>query len=179
MKKEYDIAISYATAQKDLADRIYHYVKSAGWRVFFAPACQSTLAGANQREVFFRIFSQAAEFVVLLVSQDYLTRKVPMEEANIAITAHRGDGHVIPVYLDDARLPDAMWNPDELNYFSSSNPAEIASLLNDKLTCFSKEERLGRELEASAKAAIYIQGNSARNMQIFTDPVINGSNRNG
>ncbi|WP_369298885.1 TIR domain-containing protein [uncultured Neglectibacter sp.] len=131
----YDIALSFATENKDLAEKVYHYVRGQDIRVFFAPSpeAQTVLSGRNQREVFYRIFGVEAEYVALFVSKEYVTKEVPMEEANIAFSTHKSDGKVIPVYLDGTPLPEEMFDPRSTNYFSSSNPAEIASHLANRI----------------------------------------------
>lgn len=85
--------------------------------------------------------------MALLVSKNYVIKPVPIEEARIAIAKHSGNGSVIPIYMDDAVLPQDMFNPMENNYFKSNNPAEIANHLATKL------RRLGKINQEMKKAA--------------------------
>ena len=71
--------------------------------------------------------------MALFVSQNYIMRQVPMEEAGIAFAKHGADGHVIPVYLDGTGLPKDMLDPQSTNYFEASDPAVIASHLAAKM----------------------------------------------
>lgn len=179
MQKKFDVAISYATEQKELADNIYHYLRAQGWKVFFAPECQEILAGRNQREVFFQIFTEGAELVVLLVSKEYIAKKVPMEEANIAISHHNDNGHVIPVYMYGAELPDEMWDKDSRNYYKSENPAKISEVVNNILNGLKNSQGNKPSSNTFAKDNIYIGNNHANNQQIFINSQINGDNSNG
>ena len=135
MKHSYKIALSYATENEDIVKKVYHYLKADGIAVFFAPApeCQIALSGKNQREIFYEIFGLKAEYVALFISQNYIMKKVPMEEASIAIAKHRENGRVIPIYMDDSVLPEELFNPMETNYFKSNNAAEIANHLAVKV----------------------------------------------
>ena len=83
--RDKDIAISFATENEELAETVYHYLKAEGLSVFFAPApeCQTILSGENQREFFYRIFGMESRYVILLVSEFYVRKEVPMEEADV------------------------------------------------------------------------------------------------
>lgn len=135
MNKLFDVAISFAMENQDLAEKVYHYLKAEGLSVFYAPApeCQSTLSGKNQREVFYRIFGLESDYAILLVSKFYVSKKVPMEEAKIAFSKLGSAGKVIPIYLDKTPLPKEMLNPQEFNYFPSNDAVEIAAHVADKI----------------------------------------------
>lgn len=143
MGKLFDVAISFAMENEELADTVYHYLKAEGISVFYAPApeCQSILSGENQREIFYRIFGLESKYVILLVSKFYVRKQVPMEEARIAFSKHRGDASVIPIYLDGTELPGELLDAKKQNYFSSNNAAEIASHVASKVNKFEKQEK--------------------------------------
>lgn len=128
---KYMVALSYATEDEKIAESVYHYLKAQNISVFFAPApeCQAILSGKNQHEIFYEVFGLTAEYVALFVSKSYIERRVPMEEASIAIANHNENGSVIPIYLDGTSLPDNLFNPNSTNYFKSNSPAEIAKHL--------------------------------------------------
>ena len=135
MEYTYKIALSYATENKEMVEKVYHHLKAEGLSVFFAPAqeCQTVLSGTNQREIFYEIFGLKSEYVALFVSKDYLKRTVPMEEASIAFAKHSANASVIPIYLDDSELPKELFDPQKFNYYKSNNPAQIASHLATKI----------------------------------------------
>jgi hypothetical protein len=132
---KYQVAISYATEEQALAEKVYHYLRAEDVTTFFAPApeCQAFLSGMNQREAFYRIFGLYCEYAVLLVCKNYVVKPVPMEEANIAFSKRGPEGKVIPVYLDGTSLPQDMLDPKVVNYFSSNNPVEIAGHIAAKI----------------------------------------------
>lgn len=156
MAHTYKIALSFATENQDLVEKVYHYLKAEGLSVFFAPVpeCQTILSGKNQREIFYEIFGIKAEYVALFVSRDYLKRTVPMEEASIAIAKHSENASVIPIYLDNSELPKDLFDPQKSNYYKSNNPAQIASHLAAKIK------------SSSAKGTMNIKNNHAQK-QVF------------
>lgn len=169
MEKLIDVAISFAMENKDLAEKVYHYLRAEGLSVFYAPApeCQSILSGENQREVFYRIFGVDSKYVVLIVSKYYITKTVPIEEARIALSKHGTDGRVIPIYTDGTPLPEELLNPRETNYFCSDNAVVIAAhiaakikksqkLINEKVSCSKLENSMTVE-HNSAQKQVFIQ----------------------
>lgn len=178
MKHQYDIAISFATENKDIADKVYHYLRAENFSVFFAPSpeAQAVLSGKNQREVFYRIFGVEAEYAVLFVSKDYVAKEVPMEEANIAFSKHKGDGKVIPVYLDGTPLPKDIFDPKSTNYFCSSNPVAIASHLADRIKMDRQVLPEEKENPAPSKNVMNVHDNVA-GIQVSANTInMGGSN---
>ncbi len=55
MNYKYKIALSFAMPEQEIVETVYHYLKSKGITVFFAPTAEAQveLSGRNQREVFF------------------------------------------------------------------------------------------------------------------------------
>lgn len=63
MKYQYDIALSFATENQDLVEKVYHYLRAEAITVFFAPSpeCHRILNGRNQREAFYEILIEKQE----------------------------------------------------------------------------------------------------------------------
>lgn len=179
MSYKFQVALSFATEQQDLVDTIYHYLKSEGINVFFAPECQDILVGKNQREIFYQIFSNYAEYVVLFVSKDYIVKKIPVEEANIALLNHE-DGHVITVYLDDSRLPVELLDPKKNNYYCSSNPVEITRIIKGAICSNARvyKNALSDDMAHFKENYFVTNGNMANNQQLIQNAVFYGNNKN-
>ena len=144
MGYKYDIALSFATENQELVEKVYHYLKQEGLRVFFAPAqeCQSVVSAEHHSDVFYNIFGSLSIYAALFVSKDYIKKEVTMEEASIAFAKHCNNGTVVPIYIDGTGLPESLFNPKRTNYFSSNNAAMIAVHLTDKVKASkAKEER--------------------------------------
>lgn len=135
MSYTYDIALSYASPDVALVERVYRYLKAEGMKVFFAPSQegQTALSGLDQQEAFYRVFGLESRYAALFVSKDYIKKRAPMEEAEISFVKHGQDGSVIPIYLDGTPLPKEMLDPEITSYFESDNAAEIANHLVAKV----------------------------------------------
>ncbi len=174
MERHFKIALSYATEDQDLVEKVYHYLRAEKVDAFFAPSPEGQvyLSGKNQREVFYDIFGLNAEYVALFVSKYYVAKAVPMEEASIAIANHGETGSVIPVYLDGTSLPADLFQPRNTNYFKENNPAKIAKHLAAKIKSADGTGQ-GRPAQKNMKSNMTITGNSAEK-QIFIQE-LNGS----
>lgn len=168
MGYQYDIALSFATENEELVNKVYHYLKAENINVFFAPSKEGQvyLSGKNQREAFYNMFGLSAEYVALFVSADYVAKTVPMEEANIALFKHGNDGKVIPIYLDGTQLPEDMFDPDNTNYFKSNNPVIIASHLAEKIHAAKRVNRTRTESQ-NGHTVMNVHGNTAGNQIII------------
>lgn len=166
MSHQFDIALSFATENQALVEKVYHYLRAEGFRVFFAPSPegQAFISGKNQREVFYQIFGWEAAYVALFVTKDYICKDVPIEEASIALDKRAGTGTVLPIYMDGTPL--SLIDPKQTNYFASGNPAAIATHLAAR--CGPPEPPA---LAASASqdfGGMHICGNQAEK-QVFID----------
>jgi hypothetical protein len=171
MCNHYDIALSFATENQELVEKVYYYLKAEKVNAFFAPSLEAQifLSGKNQSEAFYNIFGMEADYVALFVSKDYINKPTPMEEAGIAFGKHGNDGTVIPIYIDETSLPADLFNPKKTNYFKSNNPVEIANHLVAKVKVgnYSDEARSTHEQTGSV---MNIQGNKAKK-QLFVNKI--------
>lgn len=77
MNYQYKIALSFASENEKLVEKVYHYLKSKQIKVFFAPSPEGQifLSGKNQREAFYDVFGNKSEYVALFVSKYYITKQ--------------------------------------------------------------------------------------------------------
>lgn len=164
MSNKFDIALSFASEDQALVEKVYDYLRAEDIKPFFAPSPEGQvfLSGKNQRETFYRIFGKDARYVALFVSKNYIVREVPMEEAGIALGKHRDDGSVIPIYIDGTQLPDTMLDPKRMNYFESDNPVTIADHLAKKIKA---DKRRKKQTNASGAGnnVMTVSGNTCEN----------------
>ena len=170
MSHQFDIALSFATENQTLVEKVYHYLRAEGFRVFFAPSPegQAFISGKNQREVFYQIFGREAAYVALFVTRDYIRKDVPMEEASIALTKRAGTDTVIPIYVDGTLLPADLLDPKQTNYFPSGNPVAIAAHLSAR--CAPPEPPAPAPSASQKPGGMYISGNIAEK-QVFADKI--------
>lgn len=169
MKHRFDIALSFATENQPLVEEVYQYLNAEGYRVFFSPSpgAQVLISGKNQRQIFYQIFGWEAEYVALFVTEDYIRKKVPMEEARIALTKRAGDGTVIPIYLDGTELPLELFDSKKNNYYSSNNAVDIAVHLAARCRPPASVSLLSApQAETQSTSGMHISGNTAQK-QVF------------
>ena len=168
MEKRFDIALSFAMQEKELVERVYHYLRAEGYSVFFAPSseAQEILSGRNQREVFYEVFGLQAEYVALFVSAQYIQRPVTMEECEIAIKKHGTDGKVVAIYLDGTELPNRLLDPKETNYYSSNSAIDIATHLANKMRREKKNVSENEEKQHGSNTMVIKDNNIKNNFVI-------------
>lgn len=123
---KYDIALSYASEQKDYVSSIYKLLELKGLSVYFAPAYQEELSGADMTTTFYSIFHDQCLLIAAFVSEEYLQKRRPMAEAAIGQMRNREEGQncLIPVYFGNAKLPE--FDPD-INFLDANKPAEVVA----------------------------------------------------
>lgn len=170
MEVKFDIALSFAMENYEMVEKVYRYLKAEGFKVFFAPApeCQAILSGTNQREIFYKIFGLASKWIALFISKEYIVKDVPMEEASIAFAKHSQDNSVIPIYLDDARLPEDLFDEKSINYFREKRPAAIADHLAGKIQHSQKSDSGSASRNVSTNR-LKIENNNAENQVIIQE----------
>lgn len=164
MGYKFDIALSFASEDQALVEKVYAYLKAEDIKSFFAPSPEGQvfLSGKNQREAFYRIFGKDARYVALFVSKNYIEREVPMEEAGIALGKHKDNGSVIPIYIDGTQLPDKMLDPKKMNYFASKDPVTIADHLAKKIKA-DKSKKKHKNTSGTGNNVMKISGNTCEN----------------
>lgn len=164
MGYKFDIALSFASEDQVLVEKVYAYLKAEDIKPFFAPSPEGQifLSGKNQREAFYRVFGKDARYVALFVSKNYIEREVPMEEAGIALGKHKDNGSVIPIYIDGTQLPETMLDPKKMNYFESDNPVTIADHLAKKIKTDKRKKKQMNAFE-SGNGVMKISGNTCEN----------------
>jgi hypothetical protein len=130
----YDVAISFAGAQRLWAQELAEELKAEGVRVFYDGFEEAELWGKNLAEYFHEVYSQRSRFCVIFVSRQYAGSRWTTHERRSAIEralAQHSDEYILPIRVDDTRLPG-------LNTTVGFVPIQkgicaIAALLIDKL----------------------------------------------
>lgn len=104
---KYDVAISFAGPQRELAEAIAKHLSGKGFRVFYDTLEQARLWGADLPTEFKKVFQLESKYCLMLISQDYASREWTTFERRNAIARlvkERGNQYVLPVRLDDAEI---------------------------------------------------------------------------
>jgi len=102
----YDVAISYASEDTDLADTIASRFRQDGIRCFYNPSRMHKLLGLPLPDGLTPIYRDQATFVVVIFSRAFWAKPIPQAEYKAAVAG--GRGRIIPVLREDGCLPDDM-----------------------------------------------------------------------
>lgn len=104
---KYDIAISFAGEDRNVASSIADRLTAAGVRVFYDEYEQANLWGKELYEYLAEVYSEHARFCIMLLSENY-ARKLwtNHERQNAQSRAFKErEEYILPVKLDDTRIP--------------------------------------------------------------------------
>ncbi|MGY2848553.1 hypothetical protein ACVIWU_001569 [Bradyrhizobium sp. USDA 4509] len=130
----FDVAISFAGTERELAEKLAEIVRAAGFSVFYDNFYPEQLWGKNLTAFLDEIYRKRAKFCVVLVSADYAERKWTNHElrsAQAKALEQKGDEYILPIKVDNTEL-DGL--PPNIGYLDLSlGVDEIAELLVKKL----------------------------------------------
>ncbi len=134
LPSNFDVAISFAGAERELAEKLAGILRAAGIAVFYDNFYPEHLWGKNLTAFLDEIYRKRAKFCVVFVSEEYKERKWTNHElrsAQAKALEQKGEEYILPVKVDDTEL-DGL--PPNIGYVGISLGIEkIAELLIKKL----------------------------------------------
>jgi len=133
---QFDLAISFAGTEREVAGQLAARVREAGFSVFYDAFYPEDLWGKDLVETFHEIYSKRARYCVIFVSQEYNNRAWTIHERRSAqerMLKERGQEYILPIKADDAELPGM---PTTIGYVALKDLGidTIAELLIKKLS---------------------------------------------
>lgn len=134
----YDIAVSFAGAQRPYVERVVRKCEALGLRVFYDRNKTLDLWGRNiileLRKVYGGI---AVRYVIPFLSRAYLAGSYPMDEFRAAtrVAIERPDGYLLPVLMeDDVVVPPELVDP-AIGHLRAKDfsPEDLANAIADKI----------------------------------------------
>lgn len=132
---EFDVAVSFAGAQRALAEALATRLRSAGVRVFYDRFYGAQLWGKQLPEYFDRIFRKQARYCVMFISPEYRDRIWTTLERRAAIArsiSSKGEDYILPIVVESADIDGI---PPTVGYLSIDNYSteQIADMVRQKL----------------------------------------------
>lgn len=131
---EYDVCLSFAGEQRGYVEDVARELRADGVRVFYDDYEQITLWGKNLYDHLDYIYSRAARFCVLFVSEDYgrkvWTNHERQSAQERALREHRE--YVLPVVFDETRLPGLRSTVGHVDA-RRTDPDDVAELIKKKI----------------------------------------------
>ena len=133
-RRRYDVALSFAGAQRGYVEQVASVLKRSGVRCFYDAAEQTMLWGRSLAEDLPRIYSEDSAAVVVFVSAEYAerdwTRLERRSALNRAVRERRE--YILPARFDDTALPGLLSDMVSVDLRLLS-PQEFAQILINKL----------------------------------------------
>jgi hypothetical protein len=131
----FDVAISFAGPQRELAEALAKKVREAGFDVFYDAFFPEQLWGKDLAVFFDEVFRTKSRYCVIFVSQDYINRDWTSHERQSAVARsikERGNEYILPIKVDQVELPGV---PPTIGYVSLKEHSidQIAEMLVKKL----------------------------------------------
>jgi predicted Zn-dependent protease len=131
---DYDVALSFAGEDRELAHRLAEVLSSSGLAVFYDQFDQADLWGRNLHAYLTELYRLRARFCVVFLSANYKrSRWAKIElEAALAREFKEGEGYILPIRLDNSEVTAILPTRAYLDWHKYS-PDEIASMIRTKL----------------------------------------------
>jgi len=132
--KTYDVAFSFARANRAYVEEVANIVRARGVRVFLDSLEQATLWGTHLGESLADIYDKHARYCVMFISRQYAEREWTIHERRSALDRQLRERrpYILPCRFDDIQL--AGISPS-IGYVSleQMSPAQLAELIFQKL----------------------------------------------
>lgn len=134
--KQYDIAVSFAGEQRDYVERVVAACKQRGLVVFYDRDKNNDWWGGNFIRQQRTVYSSRTRFFVPFISNEYLSRPIPMDEFSSAMmtAVKQGDGYILPVLMGNTTVPVDLLHP-HVHYLRAEDysPEALADALVRKI----------------------------------------------
>ena len=131
---EWDVALSFASAQRDYVEQVARAPQARGVRCFYDADEEIDLWGKYLAEELPAIYSERAATVVVFVSADYAARDWTRLERRAALNRalrERAE-YVLPARFDDTQLPGLLSDLVAV-YLRGRSPEQFAAMIAAKL----------------------------------------------
>lgn len=134
--QHFDVAISFAGTNREMAERLAAQVRDAGFSVFYDGFYGAELWGKNLVEFFDDIYRKRSRYCVMFISEDYRDRAWTIHErrsAQARAIEEKGAEYILPIRVDGTELPGM---PTTIGHVALHEHGidEIAQMLIQKLT---------------------------------------------
>jgi tetratricopeptide (TPR) repeat protein len=105
---EFDIAISFAGEDRDIAKEFAVKLTKSGLRIFYDDYEQANLLGETLTEYLIDIYKNKASFCLVLVSKHYIVKRWTRHEwkaAQARAFEEYDKAYILPIRIDDSELP--------------------------------------------------------------------------
>ena len=96
---EYDVGISFASEQFEIAERLYEALTRKGIKVFLSEKENEKFVGGSLFDKIVEIYEEKCRYIVPIISNEYIKKDYTRQELSIAKErVNSGDNCLIPIY---------------------------------------------------------------------------------
>ncbi len=130
----YDLAVSYAGADRKVAEKIATALKRKGYRVYYDRFEPAKLLGEDLTTALGEIYEKQSRYCLVLISKSYVAKPWTNHERQFALSRalQQRRAYILPLKLDGTDLPGLSPSVGYLDIRNSSVP-EVCRLLAQKL----------------------------------------------
>jgi hypothetical protein len=131
---QYDVAISYASENRDYVERVARCLRKAGLKIFYDRFEEVDTWGKNLYSHLDEVYRKRAKYCVMFLSEDY-ARKVwtnHERESAQARAFSEGQEYILPVRFDNTEIPGVLPTTAYLDALTHSS-AHVCKLIQAKL----------------------------------------------
>lgn len=131
---EFDLAISFAGENRDIAKTISENLNTRGYKIFYDEYEKSKMWGKDLYEYLSDIYSTKAKYCLILISEAYIKKPwARLEKKSAQSRAFEDENeYILPLRIDDSKVPGILSTTGYLDY-RKETMEEIISLLIEKI----------------------------------------------
>ncbi len=163
--RRWDVALSFAGAQRDYVGQVAAALKARGVRCFYDEDEQVRLWGTHLAEELPRIYAEESAAVVVFISAEYAGREWTRLERRAALARAVAEAgvYLLPARFDDSQLPGLL--PDVVTVdLRGRSPQEFADLVAAKLAALAAASPGGPRVPDSPPPAPVLPSRLARTL---------------
>jgi hypothetical protein len=144
---QYDVVISFAGENRDVAEAIASSLVTKGINVFYDEYEQANLWGKDLYEHLIKVYRDESKYCLMLLSEDYVKKQWTTHERKAAqARAFRENReYILPLRLDDAEVEGILDTTGYLDY-RSVELEKIIDMLVTKVCDYNRENGISYEI---------------------------------
>ena len=131
---KYQVALSFAGEQREYVEEVARHLRSRSIAVFYDGFETVSFWGRSGVEVFYEAFAQQSGYVVMFISDTYVSKVWPSHERRSALSRMilEQREYILPVRFDGTEVPGL---PGDIIYLCARErtPAQLSAEIADKL----------------------------------------------
>ena len=141
-KHEYDVAISFAEENRNVAEQLAGVFSQKRLRVFYDEYYKADLWGKNLYDHLSDVYKNKAIFCVVLLSKYYAKKQWTNIERQAAQARafEENREYILPIRLDTTEIKGILPTTGYLDY-DQETPLSIARMLHEKVKKYKKQQR--------------------------------------